>query len=76
MEALQWRVKSKVASLQSRHDAGELDGLNGAQFHDLCLKTVDGLNKPNESSVDDTALLKGCMYDIADRCLLRFKREK
>ncbi|MFQ6310102.1 dsDNA nuclease domain-containing protein [Lysobacter capsici] len=76
VEAMQWRVKSKIASLQSKHDAGELDDLNDAQFHDLCLSSVDGLSNSLVSGIDETAFLKGCMYDIADRCLLRFKREK
>ncbi len=76
VETMQWRVKSKIASLQSKHDAGEFDDLNDAQFHDLCLSSVDGLSNSLVSGVDETAFLKGCMYDIADRCLLRFKREK
>lgn len=73
-ELLQNRVKSEVISLRSRYVAGQLD-LDGANFHALCLDRMDALNaERTEGSVDNSAFLKGCMYDIADRCLLRFTR--
>ncbi|RAP40409.1 hypothetical protein BYZ73_15130 [Rhodovulum viride] len=71
-EDLQARVKSTVQSLSADLAAGILD-LSGAQFHALCLQKLDALN--NERPVgarDQGAFLKGCLYDIADRCLLRF----
>jgi hypothetical protein len=72
-EALQWSLKSAIASLQSARDAGEFELLSGVQFHDLCVKRVDALT-PNNGVADGrrAAFLKGCLYDIADRCLLRF----
>lgn len=76
-EAMQWALKSAVASLQAGRDAGEFDALSGAQFHDLCVKKVDSL-----APVDGTAsgrraaFMKGCLYDITDRCLLRFTSGK
>lgn len=73
-EHLQRRVQSEVMSLRSRFVAGQLD-LSGAEFHALCLERMDAVNAERGADVADrSAFLKGCMYDIADRCLLRFAR--
>ena len=73
-ERLQSKVKSEVASLRGRFVAGDLD-LDGAGFHSLCLNRMDALNAARlAGSEDRSAFLKGCMYDITDRCLLRFER--
>lgn len=73
-QTLQQRVQSEVMSLRSRFVAGELN-LSAAQFHALCLERMDAVNAERDPSVEDrSAFLKGCMYDIADRCLLRFAR--
>jgi hypothetical protein len=73
-EHLQGRVKSEVLSLRSRLCAGQLD-LDGIAFHALCLDRIDTINAERPAgSKDQSAYLKGCMYDIADRCLLRFSR--
>ena len=73
-EPLQRQVKSKVVSLRASFVAGDLD-LDGPGFHSLCLSRMDALNaaRPTDSE-DRSAFLKGCMYDITDRCLLRFER--
>jgi hypothetical protein len=74
-ESLQRRVMSQIASLQSRRDAGELGGLTATQFHDLCLKTAaDMSSAAHGAEADAEVFLKGCMYDITDRCLLQFAR--
>lgn len=71
-DALRSRVKARVQSLQSSLYSGDLD-LDASRFHDLCLKEMDQINKERpEGMPDRSAFLKGCMYDIADRCLLRF----
>lgn len=71
-ESLQDRVKSEVLSLRSQLVAGELD-LGGPSFHALCLARLDAINAAREPGADDqSAFLKGCMYDIADRCMMRF----
>jgi hypothetical protein len=71
---LQERVKSTAQSLSANLAAGTLD-LDGPQFHALCLKEMDALNAARPSGAkDQAAFLKGCLYDIADRCLLRFDR--
>ncbi len=73
-ERLRGQVKSTVQSLRSSFVSGELK-LDGIAFHDLCLKEMDKINAGRPvGSVDRSAFLKGCMYDIADRCLLRFER--
>jgi hypothetical protein len=71
-ERLRLRVQSEVMSLRARLVAGQLT-LSGSQFHALCVDRMDAVNAERVSTVDDrSAFLKGCMYDIADRCLLRF----
>jgi hypothetical protein len=73
-DQLQGRVKSEVQTLSAKRAAGTLD-LDGPAFHALCIERMDQINKslPAERG-DRSAFLKGCMYDIADRCLLRFDR--
>lgn len=71
---LQGRVKSEVASLRARFVSGQLD-LAPAEFHALCLDRMDvASTAPAGTAEEDSAVRKGCMYDIADRCLLRFTR--
>jgi len=71
-EALQERVKSTAQSLSADLAAGLLD-LEGPQFHARCLAEMNALNDTRPSGAkDQAAFLKGCLYDIADRCLLRF----
>lgn len=74
-EHLQNRVKSTVLSLSTRLAAGVLD-LDGAGFHALCVEQMDELNASLPGPDDHSAYLKGCLYDIADRCLLRFDRSE
>lgn len=73
-EQLQGRVKSEVQTLSAKRAAGTID-LDGPAFHALCIERMDEINNalpPDQG--DRSAFLKGCMYDIADRCLLRFDR--
>ncbi|ETA52642.1 dsDNA nuclease domain-containing protein [Ponticoccus alexandrii] len=73
-EQLQGRVKSEVQTLSAKRAAGTID-LDGPAFHALCVDRMDAINNslpPDQG--DRSAFLKGCMYDIADRCLLRFDR--
>lgn len=73
-ESLQDQVKAEVLSMRSKLVAGELD-LDGRSFHALCIARLDEINAAREADTDDhSAFLKGCMYDIADRCLMRFVR--
>jgi hypothetical protein len=73
-ERLQERVKSEMMTLRTRYAAGHID-LDGVGFLSLCIQRLDELNGDQPLSSDDrSAFLKGCMYDIADRCLHRFAR--
>lgn len=74
IEPLQRRVKSEVQSLRARFVAGQID-LDPVGFHSLCLERMDAINDERPEGKDDrSAFLKGCVYDIADRCLLHFTR--
>jgi hypothetical protein len=74
VERLQLLVQSKMATLRSAYVAGEIDP-SGQVFHALCLKEIDQVAQ-NETvdGTDAAGFLKGCMYDITDRCLHRFSR--
>lgn len=74
VERIQKQVKSEVLSLRARFVAGQLN-LDGPGFHSFCLERMEALNGTRPAGCEDRAsFLKGCMYDIADRCLLRFDR--
>lgn len=69
---LQQRVKSELMSLRARQIAGRLN-LDSVSFHALCLDRLDAVCAERPAGAEDrSAFLKGCMYDIVDRCLHRF----
>ena len=71
---LQSQVKAEVISLRARYVANQLD-VDGIGFHALCVDQMDVINSQRaEGTENRSAYLKGCMYDITDRCLLRFSR--
>ena len=70
MEQLQARVKSEIMSLGSQLIAGEIN-LDGLAFHNKCMNTIDAFMY-DDVSPEAIAFCKGCLYDIADRCQLRF----
>jgi hypothetical protein len=68
------RVSAEALSLRSRYVAGQL-AVDSATFHSMCLDRMDAINAERPAGVPDRSpFLKGCLYDIADRCLLRFER--
>ncbi len=74
IEELLGRVRAEAISLRSRYAAGQLN-VDAPTFHSLCLDRMDMINDERpEGEPDRSAFLKGCLYDIADRCLLRFER--
>ncbi len=74
IQVLQGRVKSALTSLRARQMAGQITS-DGQSFHALCIQEMDAINGTlAPTSEDQAAFLKGCMYDIADRCLHRFTR--
>lgn len=71
---LQSRVKSEIVSARACFAADELD-LDGVGFHAHCLSRMEAINAERPTGSEDrSAFLKGCMYDIVDRCLHRFAR--
>ncbi|MFZ1527464.1 MAG: dsDNA nuclease domain-containing protein [Ferruginibacter sp.] len=65
-----------LQDLKLKLDAGELEEINikeGISFHKYCIKKVDELG---EAQKINNALARGCMYDITNRCLHRFKKAK
>ncbi len=69
---LQSRVKSDAMSLRTRLMSGTLVA-DGPNFHTMCVNQMDAINAERPVGLpDQSAFLKGCLYDIADRCLLRF----
>ena len=72
-QRLQERVKSEMMTLRTRFAAGHID-VDGLGFLSLCVERLDELNGNQPVANDRSAFLKGCMYDIADRCLHRFAR--
>lgn len=73
-ERLRSRVRAEVISLRARFIAGQLP-LDGISFHSLCLERMDAVNAERAPGAEDrSAFLKGCIYDITDRCQLRFEK--
>ena len=73
-EELLSRVRAEVISLRSRYSAGQLE-VDAPTFHTMCLDQMDTINGERPAGEPDrSSFLKGCLYDIADRCLMRFER--
>lgn len=73
IESLQRNVRARVLTLQAKREADELGDIADTNFHNLCLSSASQID--NHSGNQEEFLL-GCMYDISDRCLLRFTRDK
>jgi hypothetical protein len=69
-DPLQNRVRSELLSLRASFAAEQIN-TDAPGFHALCVERMDAINR-ELGGEDRSAFLKGCMYDIADRCLLRF----
>lgn len=68
------RVSAEALSLRSRYVAGQID-VDPPTFHSMCIDRMDAINHERpEGTPDRSSFLQGCLYDIADRCLLRFER--
>ncbi len=67
------RVRSEIATLQGLRAAGKIR-LSGAEFHYRCFEVLDPINRDliSRGTDDHGAFLRGCMYDMADRCQVRF----
>jgi hypothetical protein len=74
-EHIEAEVAAILHTLRSQLDAGSLPD-SGIQFHAKCLCELQELQKKLSTSSRPVplAFLIGCMYNIADRCLHRFRR--
>lgn len=66
-------VSAVLQGLRARLDSGEM-GDNGIAFHSECLKSIEQLKNQHADLKPPLSVLQGCMYDIADRCVHRFRR--
>jgi hypothetical protein len=73
IEPLQRHVRARVLTLQAKREADELGCIEDTKFHSMC---VSSASQVCPQSDDQKEFLLGCMYDISDRCLLRFTRDK
>ena len=73
-EDLLAQVQAELISLRSRYTAGLLD-VDAQAFHVMCLDKMDEINRGRQLREPDLSpFLKGCLYDVADRCLLKFEK--
>lgn len=70
---LEGEVGAVLHGLRARLDAGEIPD-DGIGFHAACLKAVEKLRETGLGSQTPLSLVYGCMYNIADRCVHRFRR--
>lgn len=66
-------VSALLQGLRAKLDSGEMAD-NGIQFHSECLKAIEQLKTQHAEMKPPLSVLQGCMYDIADRCVHRFRR--
>lgn len=66
-------ISAELQTLRAKLDSGEIAD-DGISFHAECLKTIDRLRAQHTTLKPPLSILQGCMYDITDRCLHRFRR--
>ena len=71
IQLVEGEVGARLHTLRAQLDAGILED-DGHKFHYECLTAMDQL----QEQLPDTplAILQGCMYNITDRCVHRFRR--
>lgn len=68
-------VVTALVKMKAQLDAGELID-SGVAFHSKCLKALDEIGSfDGIEQGSQAAFLAGCMYDVTNRCLHRFRRE-
>ena len=73
MSLLGDEVSAVLQGLRAKLDSGEIAD-NGMLFHAECLKAIEQLQSRHMDLRPPLSVLQGCMYDIADRCVHRFRR--
>lgn len=72
MDSLVDRVKSELMTLRTQFLGGQLE-VGNTGYHAVCVQRIDEIcDVEHEYGSNDAAFMKGCMYDISDRCLHRF----
>jgi hypothetical protein len=66
-------VSAVLQGLRAKLDSGQIVD-NGVMFHAECLKAVEQVQTRHADLRPPLSVLQGCMYDIADRCVHRFRR--
>lgn len=67
-------VSAVLQGLRAKLDSGEIAD-DGIGFHAECLKRMEQLQHSHSDLRPPLSVLQGCMYDIADRCVHRFRKE-
>lgn len=67
-------VSAVLQGLRAKLDSGEIAD-DGIGFHAECLKRMEQLQHCHSDLRPPLSVLQGCMYDIADRCVHRFRKE-
>lgn len=73
MSLLGDEISATLQSLRAKLDSGEIAD-NGIVFHSECLKAIERIQAQHSNLKPPLSVLQGCMYDIADRCVHRFRR--
>jgi hypothetical protein len=71
---LGYEVSAALQGLRAKLDSGEFAD-DGIVFHAECLKTIEQLQQRHSDLKPPLSVLQGCMYDITDRCVHRFRKE-
>lgn len=72
IDGLQRKVRLRVHLLQTQREGREVT-VADARFHSMCVESARLTATGDE---DQSDFQVGCMYDITDRCLLRFTTDK
>lgn len=75
VDELQKSVRAELMVLGSKYVAGDLQ-LSPSQFHAKCIDAVTQIAMSSGGGSSTKAFLMGCMYDIVDRCLHRFNKQR
>lgn len=70
---MEGEVAAVLHSMRANLDAGIIADY-GVAFHAKCLTAVEQLQSKLPGTPPPLSVLQGCMYNIADRCVHRFRR--
>lgn len=73
LQRVENEVSATLLALRANLDAGVIND-DGVAFHAECLNHIGVLQSSFGESAPPISLMQGCMYNIADRCVHRFRR--